>query len=297
MLYDRSYMRETPYRAAWSPSIVLIILNAAMFAAQLVVELVKSGPLLEKSFALFPNELAQGHVWQLLTFQFLHADPLHLIINCAMLYMFGRPVEEALGRGRFVGMYLASGALGGLLQAACSWTFPQHFGIGPVVGASAGVFALIAAFAALNWEQPITTLVAFILPVTMRAKYLILVEVILAGLGMLDASSHIAHAAHLGGVLGGLAFVYLVVRADRELFQWVKFKPAPKRRELVGAQSAKRGSWHRPPTNTADELPPAEFISREVDPILDKISAHGIQSLTERERRILEAARAKMTRK
>jgi hypothetical protein len=46
-----------------------------------------------------------------------------------------------------------------------------------------------------------------------------------------------------------------------------------------------------------EELPPAEFISREVDPILEKISAHGIQSLTARERQILEAARSKMARR
>ena len=46
-----------------------------------------------------------------------------------------------------------------------------------------------------------------------------------------------------------------------------------------------------------EELPPAEFISREVDPILDKISAHGIQSLTDRERQILEKARAKMAKR
>jgi hypothetical protein len=47
----------------------------------------------------------------------------------------------------------------------------------------------------------------------------------------------------------------------------------------------------------AEELPPAEFISREVDPILEKISARGIHSLTERERQILEAARSKMARR
>ena len=47
----------------------------------------------------------------------------------------------------------------------------------------------------------------------------------------------------------------------------------------------------------AEELGPGEFISREVDPILDKISAHGIQSLTDRERKILEAARAKMAKR
>ena len=45
------------------------------------------------------------------------------------------------------------------------------------------------------------------------------------------------------------------------------------------------------------ELPSEEFISKEVDPILDKISAHGIQSLTDRERQILQAARAKMSKR
>ena len=44
-------------------------------------------------------------------------------------------------------------------------------------------------------------------------------------------------------------------------------------------------------------MPPEEFLSKEVDPILDKISAHGIQSLTERERRILQTAREKMVRR
>ena len=43
-----------------------------------------------------------------------------------------------------------------------------------------------------------------------------------------------------------------------------------------------------------EDLPPEEFVSKEVDPILDKIFAHGIQSLTERERKILESARQKI---
>ena len=47
----------------------------------------------------------------------------------------------------------------------------------------------------------------------------------------------------------------------------------------------------------ASEPPSKEFISQEVDPILDKISAHGIQSLTERERKILEAARSRMAKR
>jgi hypothetical protein len=46
-----------------------------------------------------------------------------------------------------------------------------------------------------------------------------------------------------------------------------------------------------------DNMPPADFMSREVDPILEKISAHGIKSLTEEERRILEAARNRMAKR
>ena len=61
-------------------------------------------------------------------------------------------------------------------------------------------------------------------------------------------------------------------------------------------QFGKRSPWQRAKQEPAD-LPPEEFISREVDPILDKISAHGIQSLTARERQILEAARSKMEKR
>ena len=56
--------------------------------------------------------------------------------------------------------------------------------------------------------------------------------------------------------------------------------------------------WPRSKSSSEEEeLPPTEFISKEVDPILDKISAHGIHSLTPRERQILEEARAKMRKR
>jgi hypothetical protein len=55
--------------------------------------------------------------------------------------------------------------------------------------------------------------------------------------------------------------------------------------------------WTRHKSQNTDDAAPEEFISREVDPILDKISAHGIQSLTDSERKILEAARNKMAKR
>ena len=64
--------------------------------------------------------------------------------------------------------------------------------------------------------------------------------------------------------------------------------------ELIKVHFGKTGPWNRPKHPAAEDIPPEEFITREVDPILDKISAHGIQSLTPHERKILEEARAKM---
>ena len=55
-----------------------------------------------------------------------------------------------------------------------------------------------------------------------------------------------------------------------------------------------RRNWRKPKVVDTDEVTNEEFISREVDPILDKISKQGIHSLTERERKILEKARSKM---
>jgi membrane associated rhomboid family serine protease len=292
-------MRERSYQPARSAVLMLVIANVTVYALQLLAGLNQglSGNFIDHYFALVPEDLARGWIWQLITFQFLHGGTFHLIINCLMLWMFGRGLEETLGRATFLKLYFVSGTIGGLLQVLCSWVFPFHFGAGAVMGASAGVFGLIAAFAALNWEQPITTLVAFILPVTMRAKYLLLILGILAALGMLERNSGIAHAAHLGGMLAGLGFVHFVIKGNHRTFEWSRSARSSPRRELVKTGSTKRAFWKSEPTGVAEDLPPAEFISREVDPILDKISAHGIQSLTERERRILEAARARMAKR
>jgi len=61
--------------------------------------------------------LSHGYVWQLLTFQFMHGNFLHLLLNCWAIFMFGREVEQALGRKSFLTLYLSSGVIGGL----CKW--------------------------------------------------------------------------------------------------------------------------------------------------------------------------------
>jgi hypothetical protein len=179
---------------------------------------------------------------------------------------------------------------------ALGWLAPRFFGEGATVGASAGIFGVVAAFAALHPEQMIT-IFAYFIPITLKAKYLLIIEAAIAVFGMAFPEPGIAHAAHLGGMIGGLVYAHLLVPGYRKLFFWPTFRRVH-RRELVGAGGVKRSFWPRAKNHSEEEdLPPAEFISKEVDPILDKISAHGIHSLTPRERQILEEARAKMRKR
>ena len=289
-------MRGRPLRQPISATLALVIANVAVYAVQMIAMAAPRSPLgaLFAYLPLYPQDLAKGFLWQLLTFQFLHAGLFHILINCAMLYMFGRSVEMTLGRAAFLRLYLGSGAAGGLFQAVCSWVLPSHFGSGPVVGASAGVFGLIAAFSVMNREAYITALLAFIFPISIKAKYLLAVMFVVAVLGMLEPHSHIAHAAHLGGMIGGIFLTGLLTKAGSRLWpwRWPKVRIVKKPAALVHSAGGAGGGWS---VNGPEEedLPTEEFIRREVDPILDKICAHGIQSLTERERRILELARKK----
>jgi membrane associated rhomboid family serine protease len=255
------------------------------------------GAWIHQYLALSLGGLGRGHVWQLLTFQFLHGGLLHLICNLIVLYFFGRALEEHLGRRRFLRLYLGSGVLGGLLQMLFAAVSPAHFG-GAVVGASAGVFGLVAAFASLFPQRTLTLLVFFILPVSMRARTLLWLSLGLALFGILVPGDGVAHAAHLGGIMGGYGYVRWFLAGSGAGSRWGTQGSSVRRpRVLARTATSDRATWKRAEVSTVEDMPPDEFMSREVDPILDKISAHGFQSLTERERQVLERARARMTRR
>jgi hypothetical protein len=162
-----------------------------------------------------------------------------------------------------------------------------------VVGASAGVFGLIAMFAALFPARQLTLLLFFIIPVTITAKFLLIFSAAISIFGILIPAGQVAHGAHLGGLLTGLAIARWGLPSNWAMPRLNLFK---RRQKVFVHKPGGAASWQAR-KNADPDLPSEEFISREVDPILDKISAHGIQSLTERERKILEAARAKMARR
>jgi membrane associated rhomboid family serine protease len=188
---------------------VLLFTLAACYLAQWLLEGLKGAEWVYSRLALSREGLTHGWVYQLLTFQFMHAGIMHLLMNMIGLYFFGRAIENALGSLGVLKLYLAGGVVGGLLQVGLAFLFRRHFDV-PVVGASAGVFALIAAFATRSPEVPITLLVFFVLPVSFKARALLIIEaaIALAGIASPIFGGNIANGAHLGGMLTGMVWIW-----------------------------------------------------------------------------------------
>jgi len=279
-LYERDYMREEESRqrrvpsAPWSPTIALLVVLVVVFLIQSFLHM-RNSVWMEANLALSLTGIREGRVWQLLTFQFLHGGILHLLLNGFTLYSFGRVLQTQLGNKRFLLLFFLSGTCGGLLQVIATWLLRQPAWI-PVVGASAGIAGLVAAFIMCN---PEARLIIFPIPFPVRAWTVLWVVLGVSIFGTVFPFGGIAHAGHLGGLLAGGAFMRWLWRAPRQRDpDWL----LPKN---LNPKPGLRVESTRDPADA------------EVDAILDKISAHGIQSLTDRERAALDRARAKMNKR
>ncbi|MDD5200838.1 MAG: rhomboid family intramembrane serine protease [Terrimicrobiaceae bacterium] len=244
---------------------VIIAANIAIFVLQLLAG--RHWLPVEETFALTGYGLLHGEFWQLVTYQFLHANELHILMNMVGLWFAGRELERVVGTGRFLALYLGGGVVAGLTQVIFSAS------AAPLIGASGSVCAVLLALTTLFPHLPITALIFFVLPVRMRARTL--------GYGLVGVSilfwwsglqPEVGHLAHLGGFATG----------------WV-FGLAYRRRFGEGG-----GFWGRtasPPPLPRDPAFGGLRPLPSVDEILAKVLDQGIESLTRDERRILEQAR------
>jgi membrane associated rhomboid family serine protease len=290
-------MRGPSFDSRRSVTMVLIVTLLVLFVLQACLTFYTSLPITEW-FALSLHGFKEKHFWQLITFQFMHSLPWpwHVLMNCLGLYFFGRSVEETLGKNKFLFVYFASGILGGVLELLTTSILPHHPD-GPVLGASAGVMGLLGAFAMLF---PGREFILFPIPIPIRVIYLFWFLLFYSAFGTLIPFDDTAQAAHLGGLLTGVAFIKWGLDPARSLTRWNPFQRKMRSQKMikaavVGSSFSKLRRKAR--SESSQDLPSEEFISKEVDPILDKISAHGIQSLTDREREILQAARARMSKR
>ena len=153
------------------------------------------------------QSLPHFHLWQLLTYGFLHGPIFHIVFNMFGLWMFGGPLEQAWGPRRFVFYYLVCVLGAGLCQLiVASWAV-QSGQLYPTLGASGGVYGLLLAF---GMRYPNRIIMLLIPPIPMPAKYfVILFAAFELWSGITGTQAGVAHFAHLGGMLAG----FLLLRA------------------------------------------------------------------------------------
>jgi rhomboid protease GluP len=175
---------------------VLVALQGAALGVPLNVGLVQQPPEVLRLGALIPALVAEGEAWRLVTSAFLHSGFVHLALNVLSLYFLGSFAEVTFGRSGFLTLYLISGIAGGLAYL--------YFGSfsGPAVGASGAIFGLLGGvfgFAirrgTFSTRDPVIS-------------QLLLLTAINLFLGATIPG--VSNTAHIGGLLGGLVFGYLM---------------------------------------------------------------------------------------
>lgn len=245
----------------------LLISNCVIFILELIVERATGAPLIRYWFGLHPNQVYYK-VWQIFTYMFLHGSVLHLLLNMFFLWMFGCEVERTLGTREFLKYYFICGLGAGVLHVLFSLGSST-----PVVGASGAIYGVMVAFAVLFPDRVITLLLFLILPIQIKAKYLVMIFAAISVIsGIFYGHDGVAHFAHLGGMVVGFAYLKLDWRLSY-VGQWVKRQRETRRmiQHLRKHQAIQR-------------------IRERVDQILDKINEVGYDNLNDEEKRILKEA-------
>jgi membrane associated rhomboid family serine protease len=164
-----------------------------------------SGDAFEFLFALWPLQAASDghsyfHVWQIVTYAFLHDthNIMHILFNMLGVFMFGVPVERYVGALKLYACYFAAVVTAALTQLIV----PPLMGAPavPTVGASGGVFGLLLAYAVLFPQAKVALL---LLPIPLPARvFATLYAALELFLGVTGTQSSVAHFAHLGGLVG-----------------------------------------------------------------------------------------------
>lgn len=254
------------------------------------------------------------HIYQLVTYMFMHGSWEHLFFNMFALWMFGCVVERVWGPQKFLFYYIACGIGAGLFQEAAQlgqfymMASDQiaEFGVTAVVranaaglsnwttvGASGAIYAILLAFGMIFPEERIFI---FPLPIPIKAKWFV---IFYAGLELFLAISTtgdgVAHIAHLGGMVFGFFMIRYwrkhptagYGKSQGEQF----FENLRSSWEKRSKKSADKASWGGSRTSTGN--PDWDYNARkqreqeEIDRILDKIRKNGYDSLTSEEKRKL----------
>ncbi|MEM3383662.1 MAG: rhomboid family intramembrane serine protease [Nitrososphaerales archaeon] len=160
-----------------------------------------------------------SQIYRIFSSMFLHADFFHILFNMYFLYLFGRTIENALGRIRFFILYFVAGVAASMFHTTFSFLGGSIAYMIPAIGASGAISGILGAYLIL---YPGTSLIMgwffFIFPFFMRVKtayYLLFWFAIQLLYGYFTPLGGTAFFAHVGGFVAGIAILPILVNKDR----------------------------------------------------------------------------------
>lgn len=283
----------------------IILINLIVYAVVVILRVILNLSGAERTFAWIMSQLMMSSdvstflskPWTIITYMFTHMDFFHILFNMLFLYWFGQIIMDYLGSKKFVNIYILGGLAGGLFFILMYNLIPFYHGqLGiPLLGASAGVSAIIVAAATLVPNHSFVLL--FIGPV--KIKYIALFYVIFKSFAGLDGSNAGGELAHLGGALIGYLYIVQLRRGSdwgawiSGSLDWIKglFDRKPKIRVTHKQRTYSRKDEAFTHSNATKSSKTSQSRSEteqdEIDAILDKISAKGYESLSKEEKQKL----------
>ena len=293
----------------------LLLINALVFAATYFLQSWDIAGKLGLHFFM----ASDFHLYQLVTYMFVHGGFTHIFFNMFALWMFGRVMENVWGPRKFLFYYMICGIGAGIIQEIAQLgtyyveglyaydqvnigtsilTTGQYLNLWNTVGASGAVYGILLAF---GMTFPNERIFIFPIPVPIKAKWFVIGYAALELYSSISSSMDgVAHVAHLGGMLFGLLLILYWRRhpgsdarfgrsRGQEFFN--RMKASFDQRKGQGARNNEQET--RRNTREADMEYNARKQQRqaEVDAILDKIRKSGYDSLTKEEKkRLFEAS-------
>ena len=261
------------------------------------------------------------HVYQLITYMFMHGGWMHIIMNMFMLWMFGMVIENVWGPRKFLFYYIVCGIGAGLCQELAQYgsyviqgldayqyvsmegtsvSMDSYLNMMTTVGASGAIYAVLLAFGMLFPEERMFIIP---IPIPIKAKWLVLGSVALElfyALG--QPGDGVAHVAHLGGMLFGFVLIKYWQKhpysgsGDFGMGKGSRFFDRMRNsweRHTTHSSDGGRTKFHYRPNTDPRRESDWDYNARkkaeqdEIDRILDKIRQSGYDSLTDDEKRKL----------
>ena len=285
----------------------LLIVNFLAFVATWVMEL--RGIDLTSMLGLHFFMAKDFHLYQFITYMFLHGGFTHIFFNMFALWMFGAVVERVWGPKKFLFYYISCGVGAGLVQELAQYvnymttelaaydnvnlggtimSTADYLNLWTTIGASGAVYSILLAFGMIF---PNERLFIIPFPFPIKAKWLVVGYIAIELFSALSGPGDgVAHTAHLGGMLFG----FIMIRYWRKhpgngsgfgRSRGQEFFDNMKRRQQHASNGRRR--WEDEPEEPEQPKKPKRHNQEEIDAILDKIRKSGYDSLTKEEKKKL----------